>query len=81
MVRPSRSPGVITPTWTTTPPTNPGSYWWRYVDGIAPEVVRVHESNEGLLVIRGGYYGVKYLSQMARWFPRSEWSGPIQPPE
>lgn len=67
-------------TWTSTPPTEPGYYWHRFVhDGEpgAPDIVHVDRDGGGLTV---AYLGTDAWDAVEPTEEREWWSGPIQPP-
>lgn len=73
------------PTWTTTPPTVPGVYWWRSL-GCSGTVVWVGPlglTDAHMLGVGPGAFGVSYTGSDV---PRpladvsGEWWGPLVPP-
>lgn len=63
--------------WTKTPPTKPGAYWWREING-PPYLAKVEEASFGLAAVLAGCWPLlKPLSE----FDHGEWCGPLVPVE
>ena len=59
--------------WTNDPPTEPGYYWFRVIDGAAYTMLRVDEDPEGHLSV--AVFGRAYTVELQEY--HGEWQGPI----
>lgn len=64
-------------TWTDTPPTVAGVYWYRAAKGQPAHAVEVWRVTPTRFSATGAGGGWRDLED----FPRGQWYGPLQPPE